>query len=737
MGRTDGERARIDTPPRQSRRGDDLVDGIAQAAATCQGIGEERIKRLLRRRLRGRGWCDDDHELALGGPGLLVMGGERGQHAPAHLLMELGELAADCRRAIAQYGNDVDESRGKPRRRLEQQQRGRHRGEDGEGLLSLCRLGRQEAREEKAVRRKAGERQCRHRCRWAGDRGDGDPRGDRRTYQLVARIGDERRAGVGDEGDARARLEPLDQERPRARRVVLVIGRQRRRDAISGAEAPRDAGILASDKVDTAQGVEGAQGDVAEIADRRRDEMKPRGQPARRLGRSLGGIMRMRPQLWFTSRRAAARLACLRLPCWSHFLSRLATILGSVLGRAPLALAPFLLSLALAACQGANLTEKGPPAQTHPAVVAPPPPAVTEAPLENAPPAENATTPPGLPAGTKVALLLPLSGPNAGLGQALLNAAQLALFDLGDANFELLPGDTKGTAEGAAQAAQAAIGQGAKLILGPFFSAEVGAVAPVAQAAGINVVAFSTDEHVAGHGVFLIGFLPRSQVARVVAYAHAQGLNRFAAVVPDTVYGQTIADLLRQAASNAGAEVTDVELYDPAAKDAADTVRQLAKNSGNFDAVMLPEGGERLIALAPLLPYYDIDTTKIRLLGTGQWDDPHVWREPALLGGWYPAPDPAVRADFEKHYTQLYGSAPPRIATLGYDATALAAVLAKSAGGPNFSAEALTNPDGFAGLDGIFRFRADGLNERGLAILEIQRTGPHVISPAPASFVGE
>ena len=279
----------------------------------------------------------------------------------------------------------------------------------------------------------------------------------------------------------------------------------------------------------------------------------------------------------------------------------------------------------------------------------------------------------------KVGLLLPLSGNGAPLGKALLNAATLAVFDIADKNFVLLPRDTEGTADGAARAARAVLDEGAKLILGPLFAEEVLAAAPLAREAGVNVVAFSTDERVAGQGVFLMGFLPRTQVTRVVSYAHQQGLNRFAAVVPNTSYGQAIAAFLRTAVTDAGASLGDIESYDPAAGNAAEVVRRIANYDSrhealleqrrlleaqndeisrqalqrlqtqdslgdvDFDAIMLPEGGERLMALAPLLPYYDIDPSHVRILGTGLWDDPRLGKYPALLGGWYSAPDPKVR----------------------------------------------------------------------------------------------
>ena len=379
--------------------------------------------------------------------------------------------------------------------------------------------------------------------------------------------------------------------------------------------------------------------------------------------------------------------------------------------------------------------------------------------------------PPALAASTnRVALLLPLTGVNGRLGNELLNAAQLALFDFADADFELVVHDTKSTADGAADAAALAIGDGASLLLGPLVAAEVRAVAPAARAAGVNVIAFSSDRSVAGEGIYIMGFLPSAQVERVVGYARARGLLRFAVFAPDDDYGAAVVDALRGVAARVGAAVTRVQYYDPAASDFSDAVRRLAnyaprrgallaqraelKARGDqvagralkrleklqtigdlpFDALLLPDGGKRLQAIAALLPFYDVDPAKIRMLGTGQWDEPGIGAEPALLGGWFAAPPPAARAEFEARYAKAYGRRPPRLATLAYDAAALAAVLARGEEGPDFSEEALTAAAGFAGGDGIFRFLDEGVTERGLAVLQVQRRGAKVISRASEAF---
>ena len=370
----------------------------------------------------------------------------------------------------------------------------------------------------------------------------------------------------------------------------------------------------------------------------------------------------------------------------------------------------------------------------------------------------------------RVALLLPLTGPAAGVGQGLLNAAQLALFDFADERFEMPIYDTAGTPDGAHGAGRQAVIDGAALILGPLLASSVDAVAPTAREAGLNVLAFSNDRLVAREGVFVLGFLPGSQVERVVAFAAQRGLSRFAALAPDDEYGVTVVEHLHDAAFAADSQVTHVEFYDPQAVDFTDPVKRIANfaprrarlaqrraeletrggevaqralqrieglvTAGGlpYDALLIADGGKRLQAIAALLPYYDVDPARVRMLGTGQWDEPGQGAEPALVGGWFAAPPHAARADFTSRYNETYGASPPRLSTLAYDAVALAAVLAQSEGGPQFSVKALTDPGGFAGRDGIFRLRHDGLNERGLAVLEVGLRELTVVDPAPSVF---
>jgi ABC-type branched-subunit amino acid transport system substrate-binding protein len=389
------------------------------------------------------------------------------------------------------------------------------------------------------------------------------------------------------------------------------------------------------------------------------------------------------------------------------------------------------LVLSLAGCGGSRLLggssapQDGRSAPGEPLVMEPAP----SAPVQTVP-IEPGAAPTPAGAAHRVAILLPLSGPSAGLGRAMLDAAQMAVFDIGDEQVELLPRDTKGTPEGAATAARAALGDGAQLLLGPLLAAEVEAAKPIAKQAGISMVAFSTATQLAGDGTFLMSFLPKQQVERVTAFAKEKGATRYAALAPSTPYGNLVVDAFQQAVQANGGSVGRVEYYDPAAVDNTAAVRRIA-GAGELDALLLPEGGAKLKALAPLLPYFDIDTERVHLLGTGLWDEPGLGVEPALIGGWFAAPPPEARADFEKRFQELYKRRPPRLATLGYDGAALGALLAR---GGDFSPAAVMNPSGFAGVDGIFRFTPDGLVQRGLAVLEVQKSGTTVVSPAPETF---
>ena len=343
----------------------------------------------------------------------------------------------------------------------------------------------------------------------------------------------------------------------------------------------------------------------------------------------------------------------------------------------------------------------------------------------------------------KVALLLPLSGkPEAiKVATALKQSGEMALFEFNRPNVVLMTKDTKGTPEGARAAAQAAIASGAELIVGPLFAQSVEAAAQVARPANVPVLSFSSDARVAGNGVFLLSFVPGEDVNRIVAYAASRGKRNFAALIPKTPYGQIVERALRQAVPQAGVTLSAVEAYPPNANGMLEPARAIknavvaAEQSGNpIDTIMIPAGPDTLPTLAAMMPYFDIDTKKVQLIGTGDWEYPNVGQEKPLVGGWFAATDPRGWRQFKQRYTKTYGAAPPRTASLAYDAVSLAISLSNNPQGQRFTTANLTRRSGFAGTDGLFRLNAQGLAERGYAVLEVQKFGPQILDPAPSVF---
>jgi branched-chain amino acid transport system substrate-binding protein len=338
----------------------------------------------------------------------------------------------------------------------------------------------------------------------------------------------------------------------------------------------------------------------------------------------------------------------------------------------------------------------------------------------------------------RVALILPLSaGGNAGVaGQAMRNAAEMALAEFNAPNIQLLVKDDAGTPDGARVAAQQALDEGAELILGPLFAQSVSIVGQIARSRNIPVIAFSTDANVATRGVYLLSFLPESDVARIVQYAASTGKRSYAALIPDNPYGTVVEAALRQDVGRRGGQVVAIEHYPHDKAAMAGPVHNIALALPRADSLFIPDGGDALPDIAQALVASGVNTKKIQLLGTGLWDDPRVFQTPALDGGWYAAPDGAGYRNFANRYSARFKQSPVRTATLAYDAVALIAALVKTQGPQRFSFEVLTNPSGFSGIDGLFRFRPDGTNERGLAVMRVTPTGPQVIAPPPRSFGG-
>jgi branched-chain amino acid transport system substrate-binding protein len=358
----------------------------------------------------------------------------------------------------------------------------------------------------------------------------------------------------------------------------------------------------------------------------------------------------------------------------------------------------------------------------------------------SAPPVVSQTEqPPGSMIGggqVKVGLILPLSAPgNAGVAaQSMKNAAELALDEFKNPDIRLLVKDDGGNAQTAQQVAQQALDEGAEIIIGPLFAQAVGAVGQVARTRNVPVIAFSTDVNVAARGVYLLSFLAESDVRRIVDYAVSRGKRSFAALMPDNNYGAVVEAAFQQEVARRGGRVVALEKYplDPAKTNEA--VRRVAQAAKQVDAIFIPDGADTVPQIVQTLAASGVNLKRVELLGTGLWDEPRFASSALLQGGLYAAPDNAGFRKFSASYRARFGQEPVRTATLAYDAVALVSQLVKTQGQQRFAEQVLTNPSGFAGVDGVFRFRSDGTNERGLAVLKVTPSGGQPISPAPRAF---
>jgi branched-chain amino acid transport system substrate-binding protein len=362
-----------------------------------------------------------------------------------------------------------------------------------------------------------------------------------------------------------------------------------------------------------------------------------------------------------------------------------------------------------------------------------PGPGLSEAPVVPRGPAQ-----PGGAIGTgqyRVALILPLSaGGNAGLAaQSMKNAAEMALSEFSSADIQFLIKDDGGSPQRARMVAGEAMDEGAQIILGPLFAQTVQAAAAVARPRNIPVVGFSTDASIAARGVYLLSFLPETDVVRVLGYTFSAGKRSYAGIVPENAYGSVVEAAFREDVARRRGRVVALERYSKATiQTAVNVVAQAARSA---DAIFVPDGGDVAPTIVQGLTAAGVNTRRVQLLGTGLWDDPRILNDAAMQGGFYAVPDPAGFAAFSQRYQARYGSEPVRTATLVYDATALVAALMRSHGGQPITNEMLTTPSGFAGIDGIFRFKADGTNERGLVVMQVAAGGGQIVSPAPKSFV--
>ena len=369
------------------------------------------------------------------------------------------------------------------------------------------------------------------------------------------------------------------------------------------------------------------------------------------------------------------------------------------------------------------------PVAAPPGVQPPPPQAQPQGPP---PPVTTAPVPPPQvqQVRNRVALLVPLSGANAGVGTSIANAAKLAVADAGGEAIELRIYDS---ASGAQAAAERALGEGNRLFLGPLLADDVRAVAPVARRAGVPLVSFSNDISVAGNGVHIMGFDPGQSINRVVSHARAQGVQRFAALIPEGEYGDRAAQAFRQSVARSGGRLVATQTYGRTPAELRSAAIRLNAQAP-YDAVLIADNAQ--IAMSAAATIRSGPSNQARILGTELWkSEPGLAASPTLRGAWFASVSETLFDQMRTRYRARYGAAPSRLASLGYDAVLMAARVSGSwQPGQPFPMFALTDPQGFMGIDGVFRFNPNGVAERQLEVLQVNAGGLSVVSPAPRSF---
>src|SRR5262245_49046822 len=337
----------------------------------------------------------------------------------------------------------------------------------------------------------------------------------------------------------------------------------------------------------------------------------------------------------------------------------------------------------------------------------------------------------------RIGLLLPFSlRPQD--AAALYNAAELALFDHGNQNTLIIPRDAGSDDASANAAARALMNDGADIIIGPVLRDGVAGASRAARPGNVPVIGFSSDRSVGGDGTYLLSFQLEDEISRIVSYAATQNIRSIALLAPSNEYGRRVESALRAEAARRGVTVVQAQLYNRTDGDASAAATALAASiqGSAVQGILIAESGTPLRAIGAALVRGGVDQRRIRFMGTSVWAA-DAQREPTLAGGWYVAPDPTARTDFESRYQTAFGVAPTRLSSLGYDAVALAALLSRDRGARGFDRSALENREGVAGSDGLFRFNGNGAIERGLAIIEVRPTDMTILQPAPRRFPGQ
>lgn len=330
----------------------------------------------------------------------------------------------------------------------------------------------------------------------------------------------------------------------------------------------------------------------------------------------------------------------------------------------------------------------------------------------------------------RIALLLPLSGPQASLGRAMEQAAELALFERGGRSVDFVPMDTGSTASGAAAAARQAVGAGARIIVGPLTAAETSAASAPARAGRIPIIAFTNDAAQSGPGVWTLGVTPAQQVRRAMGAAMSSGAQRFALAAPDDGFGRALATAMRSVAAEWGLPDPTIVLHSARASGGAVAQDVAQRSGGGVDAVLIGSTGAAARGVAAGLGAAGLNAPAPRILGHALWaQDATLGQEPALHGAIFAAPDPRSRASFDARFEGAFGERPPRLAGIAYDAAGVAArvvLTPRGQSGPNTG-------EVFDGVDGPVRLQPEGLVQRGLALFAVEPSGePRMVERAPA-----
>ena len=352
-----------------------------------------------------------------------------------------------------------------------------------------------------------------------------------------------------------------------------------------------------------------------------------------------------------------------------------------------------------------------------------PAPAPTPTPTATAEP--SATVLPTDQARHRIALLVPLSGENAEVGQSIANATTMALLDTNANNLRITTYDT---ATGPEAAASRAIADGNKLILGPLMGTNVASISATARQADVPIVSFSNDTSIAADNVYVMGHVPDQSIVRSVRYARDNGKSRFAALIPNGEYGQRAEQSMRSAVDSAGGQIVAIERY-RRSNAAATSAAQRLQARGGFDAVLIADSPS-------LAPRGAGPLGGSQILGTELWSgESTIARSTALNGAWFSAVSDDRYRQFRESYSQRFGSPPYRIATLGYDAVLTVLKIANDwTPGSDFPTSKVRDRDGFIGIDGAFRFNNDRVAERAMEVREVRNGSVTIISTAPRSF---